>query len=163
MTMDCSNWNVGMLGRELDNINLAMIPVSEFIDKVSRLTTVIEYNMNNLRIKQEIYPNISFCYQDLLRQLEEEVARESSRYRTEIVSSFEKLCKEEGPCGKCAKQWEGLEEMQQDDSRRSDILSCIESLITMKLEPLQKYAIDACFEYEKKMQQQEEEPEYVFV
>nr|GEW12541.1 hypothetical protein [Tanacetum cinerariifolium] len=80
MTMDCSNWNVGMLGRELDNINLAMIRVSEFIDKASRLITVIEYNMNNLRIKQEIYPYISFGYEDLLRQLEEEVARESSRY-----------------------------------------------------------------------------------
>nr|GEV39464.1 hypothetical protein [Tanacetum cinerariifolium] len=162
MTMDCSNWNVGMLGRELDNIKLAMIPVSEFIHKVSRLITVIEYNMKTLRIKQEIYPYISFGYQDLLRELEEEVSRESSRYRIEIVSSFEKLCKEDGPCGKCAKQWEGLEEMQQDDSRRSDIISYFESLITKKLEPLQKYAIDACFEYEKKMQQQEES-EYVFV
>nr|GEX67607.1 hypothetical protein [Tanacetum cinerariifolium] len=145
-----SNWNVGMLGREVDNINLAMIRVSEFIDKASRLITVIEYNMNNLRIKQEIYPYISFGYEDLLRQLEEEVARESSRYRTEIVSSLEKLCKENGPCGKYAKQWKDLEEMEQDDSRRSDILSCFEGF-TQRLDGLQKYAIDVCNEYAKKM------------
>ncbi|GJU02694.1 hypothetical protein Tco_1113032, partial [Tanacetum coccineum] len=94
MTMDCSNWNVGMLGRELDNINLAMIPVSEFIDK-----------------------------------LEEEVARESSLYRAEIVSSLENLNKEDGPCGKYAKQWEDLKVMQQDNSRRSDIYLILKVLL----------------------------------